>query len=368
MIANKINTGSSAKIELKTHTFYYEQIGKYLAGYIVINNSIYNEMVLSSRIYVGNDSIQGYNMNLLRDIIVQQLHVYPNPEFVFKLTPIENERYLMYRFLKSIFLGDEQNIYLFSNEEEYKNFCYANDFENTEQEWFKRFYVDAEYNTAITYITQKSLEFQELYFPDNSRYSRSMPSLHDAQVREHVKNFKSDFSEIYDILKMNNITRLFHFTDKKNIASILNNGAIYSQQEIINRGILPKYSSSNDSREADKARGTDIYVRLSFVRNHPMLYTALTSGRISQPVVLEINPLIALMPNVLFSNQNALRRSATIGPSHFDLKQVHFEILKYGNYLNMSEENKSYYQAEILVPHRIGTEMILNLDEVKSML
>lgn len=368
MIANKVNTSSSAKIELKTHTFYYRQIGKYLAGYIVINSSIYNEMVLSSRIYVGNDSIHGYNMNLIRDVIVQQLHVYPNPEFVFKLTPIENERYLMYRFLKSIFLGDEQNLYLFPNDDEYKKFCFANDFEYTEQEWFKRFYVNTEYNRAITYITQKSLEFQELYFPDNSRYSRAMPSLHDAQVREQAQNFKSDFSEIYDILKINNITRLYHFTDKKNIASILNSGAIYSQREIMRRGIQPKYSSSNDSRDADKARGTDNYVRLSFVRNHPMLYTALTSGRISQPVVLEINPLIALMPNVLFSNQNALRRNASIGPSHSDLKQVHFEIFKNGNYLNMSEDNKSYYQAEILVPQRIGTEMILNLDEIKLIL
>lgn len=364
MIANRINTNSSQKIEFKTHSFYFDKIGPFLSGYIVVNMSIYTEMQLSSRIFIGNTGFKGHNLHVLAEMLAQQYHIYPNPEYVFKTTPIENERYLIYRFLKSIFLGDERNLILFSDDDEYKLFCTNNNIEYTEQEWFKRFYINDDYTKALNYITQKSLEFQTLYFPESSAYSRVMPSLHEAKLLRETVQYKVDFNEIYEILKQHNITCLYHFTDYSNIASIIHSGAIYSQKELLNRRINPHYASSADSRDADKHRGSDNYVRLSFARTHPMMYTALTSGRISKPVILEINPLIALMPNVLFSDQNALKSTAQIGQSHNNLRNIHFDIIRRGNYLNMSPEDRNYYQAEVLVPQRIGTEMLLNLKEI----
>lgn len=342
MLDNKINTSSVEKIEFKTHTVFYKKIGRYFAGYVTVNDHIYTEMVLSSRCYVGNDSIQNANLNMLAEVFAEQFHVYPNPEYVFKNTPIENERYLIYRFVKSIFLGDERNLYLFSDDNEYKAFCSSNDFEHTQQEWFKRFYVALPFDNALNYVLQKSLEYQELYFPDNSKFSRTMPSLHEPKFRSVISDFKSDFNEIYDILKRNNISRLYHFTDYKNISSIISRGAIYSQKEIQDRCITTSYASSADSRSADKARGTDNFVRLSFVRNHPMMYTAVRSGRITRPVVLEINPFMALMPGVLFSNMNALKRGASIGASAYYLKNVCFEVFNKGSYLYLSDVDKNY--------------------------
>ena len=96
-----------------------------------------------------------------------------------------------------------------------------------------------------------------------------------------------------------------------------------------------------------------------------MMHVAMTCGRIGRPKIIEINPLIALMPNVLFSDRNALKNGAKIGSTHKDLSFVQFGIIRDNNgYLSMSEEQRMFYQAEILVKSRVGSEMFLNLHDL----
>ena len=171
---------------------------------------------------------------------------------------------------------------------------------------------------AIDYFTQNSLIFQELYFPRNGFQRIDMPSLADISTSYQGKPFKKDFREIYSIMDQKGIGKLYHFTDVSNIESIKRHGLI-SNHTLKKLNLQVKYSSTPSSREADATMGLDDFVRLSFVKTHPMLYSAMTSQGI-HPVIIEINPLVALMPQVYFSDKNALRTGANIGDTYVDLK------------------------------------------------
>lgn len=360
MYNNKIELDKAKKIEFKTHTCYVAEVGVFVVVYFVINNDIYFEMELSSRSFSFGNSLKEQNQRALRGLIATSFGIAPNPEFVFKPSPIENERYLIYRFIKSIF-QQHNNFYQFEDELEFFKFCDNNKLERVSQEWFKRIYFKSSLSDVISFVTKCSLEFQELYFPQDDNSSRMIPTLHDIKLKRVQYDFKSDFNAIYNILLKNEVKSLYHFTSRKNIESIKKHNALLSQKEICERGISVCYASNDISRQSDASAGLDNYVRVSFVKNHPMMHTAMTCGRIMDPVILEINPLIALMPNVLFSDRNALRNGAIIGPSSHDLAQVHFDVIKRGSYLNLPDNQRMYYQAEVLVPTRIGLEMVLNI-------
>lgn len=364
MIDNNINLNTSQKLDFKTHKMYIQRISDFYAIYFVINSDIYDEMVLSSRAFCFGDSIKESNQRALMTLL-SSYGVQPNPDYVFNPSPIENERYLIYRFIKSIFQDAKENVFLFESENDYRNFCHSNNLEFTKQEWFKRMYIRGSIENVQNYLLKESLIFQELYFPKDSSTSREFPTLHEAVNNNNSYNFKTDFNEIYSILKQKNISSFYHFTDESNINSIKQSGGLYSNSELQSKNISPRYASSSDSRSIDKSTGLDKYVRLSFTKSHPMMHTAMTCGRIGRPKIIEINPLIALMPDVLFSDRNALKKGAKIGSTHNDLLNINFDLV-HGNksYFDMYDDQKMYYQAEILVKGRIGSEMFLNIDKL----
>lgn len=364
MIDNKIDLNLADKHEFLTHTFYTKKIGDFLSAYTIINNDVYFEMELSSRHFAYGSSLHSRNMESLAGMIISMFGVEPNPDFIFKGKPIENERYLIYRYIKSIFQIPNDKLLLFSDDDEYKNFCVNNNLEYTYQEWFKRIYIKDSYDRATEYLIQNSLIFQELYFPSNKEREVFHPTLHDVSQLQQKYEFKNDFMQIFNLLKSNRVNKLYHFTDKQNIESIKRKGLL-SAQEIRNIGICSKYASSDDSRKIDQEMGLDDYVRLSFVKDHPMMFTSMTAYGLN-PVIIEINPLIALMPNVFFSNRNALKKGANIGSDASDLEQVDFNIINSNiPYYSLNDvESKNSYQAEILVKRRIGPEFILNITEL----
>lgn len=359
MIANNIDLKTATKLEFKTHTFYVTSIGKYTSAFVTINNDVYLEMELSSRNFSYTDSLHDRNLASLAGYIQSIFNISPNPDFVFKPRPIDNERYLMYRYIKSIFQIPNSKLILFSCDEEFALFCRVNNLEYEQQEWFKRIYLDCSINKAIDYLVKCSLVFQELYFPEN-KDNGNVPTLHDAEQLRKNYNFKPDFHEIYDILKNNRIGSLYHFTDKSNIDSIKRLGLI-SNEELVNKGYKVKYASSSDSRQIDKEMGLSRFVRLSFTKYHPMMYTAMTAYGLN-PVVIEFNPLIALMPGVFFSDRNCLKNGANLGQSALDLSKVRFSTINDGvAYYNKSLDDKMYCQAEVIVKDRVGAEFITNI-------
>lgn len=362
MLNNSIDINAD-KLSFLTHTFYLKRIGDFLLAFTNINKDVYLEMELSSRHFAYGSSLRDKNLESLAGMISTMLGIEPNPNFMFKGKPIENERYLIYRYIKSIFQIPNQNLYSFADDNEYHSFCTSNNLEYNEQEWFKRIYIKDDFNRAKEYLIKNSLIFQELYFPSSQNGEVFKPTLHDVRPLQKNYAFKDDFLQIFNILQTKGV-KLYHFTDKKNIESIKINGLL-SAKAVNQHGINSKYASSQESRLIDEQMGLSDYVRLSFVKSHPMMFTSMTAFGLN-PVVLEINPLIALMPNVFFSDRNTLKPGANIGPGADDLSKIDFSVINSNiAYYNLPDiKSKNAYQAEVLVKRRIGPEFILNIDKL----
>lgn len=172
---------------------------------------------------------------------------------------------------------------------------------------------------------------------------------------------KPEWIEIKKILSKQNIKTLYHFTDKSNIDSIIKSGGLYSWYYLDNNGIhIPAPGGNQLSRNLDKRYELENYVRLSFKKNIPMKYVTQNDGRIKDPVILEIDIDVNFLKTTLFSNKNATSKDSNIGGTLNDFKKIRFDILKNKEWRN--EEEKSFWQAEVLVKEHVPLENIRNLN------
>ena len=176
-------------------------------------------------------------------------------------------------------------------------------------------------------------------------------------------NKKANWQEFEQVLKDNRITKLYHFTDFDNLESIIQNGGLYSWADCDEKGIkIAKPGGSSQSRSLDQRDRLEHYVRLSFAHDHPMKYVAMNDGRISNPVVLEIDLETALWADSLYADRNATKTGANVGGSLDDLKEVRFGLFnRIMRYFDMSDEAKTHYQAEVLVKNFIPLQYITNI-------
>ena len=174
---------------------------------------------------------------------------------------------------------------------------------------------------------------------------------------------KSNWQEFEQVLKDNRITKLYHFTDFDNLESIIKHGGLYSWADCDEKGIkIAKPGGSFQSRSLDSRDRLEHYVRLSFAYDHPMQYVAMNDGRISNPVVLEIDIETALWDSSLYADRNATKNGANVGGTLDDLKEVRFGLFnRMMKYFDMSEEAKTHYQAEVLVKNFIPLKYITNI-------
>ncbi len=175
--------------------------------------------------------------------------------------------------------------------------------------------------------------------------------------------YRENWLEFQNIIDRYNIKKLYHFTDKSNLASIISNGALFSWSYCDLNNILITVPGGNSlSRELDMNKGVENYVRLSFSYNHPMMYVPPSRAR--NCVILEINPEVILFRNSKFADKNATRNDVEIGDSIEYFKKIKFEIATLPNHLNLSAEDKPYYQSEVLVYEKVLAEYILNLGSI----
>ena len=174
---------------------------------------------------------------------------------------------------------------------------------------------------------------------------------------------KQNWQEFEQVLKDNRITKLYHFTDSDNLESIIKHGGLYSWADCDKKGIkITKPGGSSQSRSLDSRDGLEHYVRLSFAYDHPMQYVAMKDGRISNPRVLEIDLETAFWEDTLYADRNATKTGAQVGGTVDDLKAVRFGLFnRMMKYFDMSEEAKTYYQAEVLVKNFIPLKYIKNI-------
>ena len=174
---------------------------------------------------------------------------------------------------------------------------------------------------------------------------------------------KRNWQEFEQVLKDNRITKLYHFTDFDNLESIIRCGGLYSWADCEEKGIkIAKPGGGDLSRSLDKKGRLERYVRLGFTGDHPMKYVAMEDGRISNPVVLEINLEAALWDDTLYADRNATRNGANVGGTVDDLKAIRFGLFnRMMRYYDMTEEAKMHYQAEVLVKNFIPLKYITNI-------
>jgi len=175
-------------------------------------------------------------------------------------------------------------------------------------------------------------------------------------------NKKVNWQEYLQVLKDNKITKLYHFTDRDNLESIIKNGGLYSWADCEEKGIkIAKPGGGDLSRSLDRRDRLEHYVRLSFVPDHPMMYVAMDDGRISNPVVLTIDIEAALLEDCLYADRNMTKNGANVGGSLDDLKAIHFGLFWGRKYFDMSDEAKMYYKAEVLVKNFVPLKYITNI-------
>ena len=86
------------------------------------------------------------------------------------------------------------------------------------------------------------------------------------------------------------VRELWHFTDKRNLASIRAHDGLRSLRWLQSNGIKIPAPGGNDwSHDADRRNNLDRFVHLCFFPNHPMCYVAQNDGRIGDVAWLRVN-------------------------------------------------------------------------------
>lgn len=167
-----------------------------------------------------------------------------------------------------------------------------------------------------------------------------------------------------EVLNRHGIRYLYHFTDRENLPSIIQSGGLYSWAGCDQKGIrIPKPDGGLLSRQLDCRDGLESYVRISFTPQNPMMYVSMNEGRISNPVILLIDPEIIEEEGVLFADRNATRNGVQIGDSLDALNRIHFDTVKANKYFDVSPDEQPFYQAEVLIPDSIPLKYICNIDD-----
>lgn len=173
---------------------------------------------------------------------------------------------------------------------------------------------------------------------------------------------KSNWQEFKVILDQHRIVKLYHFTDRDNLESIIKNGGLYSWGDCEDKGIkIAKPGGGLLSRDLDRRDRLQHYVRVSFTTQHPMMYVAMQDGRLSNPVILEIDPEVIYWQDSKYANMNATRSGAHKGGTLDDFKMIHFQSVKVHKHFDLPEEEQPYFQAEVLIKNFIPLEYIKNI-------
>lgn len=175
---------------------------------------------------------------------------------------------------------------------------------------------------------------------------------------------KYNWQEFQQVLQRNNVITLYHFTDRANISSIKKYGGLYSWDYCEKNGIIIPYQGGGSlSRDLDKRYSLQDYVRVSFTRNHPMLFVAQNEGRIINPAILTISLEVCYFQETRFSNMNATKTGHKQGKNLEDLQSIHFNTVRQINHFDLEETEKPYFQAEVLVKTWIPIRYITNIND-----
>jgi hypothetical protein len=178
--------------------------------------------------------------------------------------------------------------------------------------------------------------------------------------------FKESAEEIKNYLNANGIDCLYHFTDRKNIESIIKHGGLYSWYYCDQNSIyIPASGGDQLSRNLDSKKKLKDFVRLCFNKSHPMLFVAKRDGRINEEIILEIDPIVCLWKNSKYSNGNAASNNFQIGTDLNALKAIDLRYARSEGYFDNGTMEHRHKQSEVLVKSWIPISFIKNINIYK---
>ena len=178
--------------------------------------------------------------------------------------------------------------------------------------------------------------------------------------------YKSLHKNIIPYLNFKGVYKFYHFTDVKNLKSIIQYGGLYSWYGLETRQINSFLSSNQLSHELDTRYNLQDYIRLSFGSYHPMS-SRLIHQEGKKLVWLEISLEVACFEQTLFSDINATDNNVKIGDSLDFLKTIDLDVFKYQyQYRDLDYNAKKKYQAEILVKKFLPIKYITNIDTLRK--
>lgn len=160
------------------------------------------------------------------------------------------------------------------------------------------------------------------------------------------------------------INVLFHFTDRRNLAPIIQLGGLFPLADLRTMQVqIPAPGGNQLSHDLDARFNLDRFVHLCFRPQHPMEYIARQDGRIGQSVFLQVHPNVLDWCGVRFAPDIANKT----GVSHYSMNEaleqelIDFEVLYTWTDWRDPEIQQRLQRAErfeILVPHRIPLELL----------
>lgn len=160
------------------------------------------------------------------------------------------------------------------------------------------------------------------------------------------------------------IKSIWHFTDRSNLESIKKYGLL-SLENIERRGIdVPCFGANELSHRLDRRKGIDKYVHLSFITEHPMHYAKKRDGLIPNPIWLEIDAVVLLENETIFSNNIANQNGVKFHHINTLATHVDMEALwgkSNENDANMQRRKKSAIRGEIMVKNQINIKNIIRV-------
>ena len=226
---------------------------------------------------------------------------------------------------------------------------------------FKQKSAYEEYQTSLKAEEQRKERAKERL----ERLNREAAAKARAVEEYQTAKYKPDWKKYKGILSQQGITSLYHFTDRSNLQSIKQHGALFSWHHCDTNSILIPVPGGNQlSRDLDTSKGLQDFVRVSFTRSHPMMFVQPIRSR--DNVILEIDTEIIFWNGTKYANMNATRNEVNVGDTLGDFNQLRFDLFKFPNHFGLNETDRPYFQGEILVPTKIPLQFIKNLDDITT--
>lgn len=178
-------------------------------------------------------------------------------------------------------------------------------------------------------------------------------------------NLKENWEEFRKVIIKKGIENLYHFTDYENIASIKEQGGLYSWDYCERNNIdISRPGGGDLSRDLDQRYQLENYVRLSFQQYPPLLYTFKKNGRIKTPISFVVDPSVIYWENTKFSDENATANNAIRGNDLLTFNTIQFEKAMRSYDYNQDGSDSRFFQAEVLVEEHIPKKYIKRMTKL----